>query len=177
MTFQTEIRDLHGTSGRVELYTFDATLLGGQIYHLTPHWTSGGYLSFGGIQYSSFPLASDGWELSSTGTFPRPTIQVSNVTGVFLAAVIALGDLVGTKVTRFFTFEQFLNGSQNANDEEHSRKEIYYIEQKLEQTSEAITFQLTSPMDRSIILPRQQFLRDDVPGAVWAPGLGRFRVN
>lgn len=174
-TFSSDLRRLHQDSGIVELFDFDATSIGGGVYHLTPYYLDGGTISFDGVVYSSFPVASFGWELTTTGTMPRPTIQVSNVTSVFLASIVALGDLTGMQVTRFFTYERYLDGQPEEDPTMHSRKEVYHVEQKLDHTNTAITWQLVSPIDRAnIILPRRQYLKDEVGNNVWAPGLSRY---
>lgn len=176
MSYNTELRELNQSSGIVELYDFDATNIGGGVYHLTPYPIDGGVVYFNGVAYSSFPIASMGWENSASGTAPRPTIQVSNVTGTFLAAVASLGDLVGMSVTRFYTFEKFLDGAAEEDPTARSRPEYYFVEQKLEHTAQKITWQLASPIDRSnLILPRRQYLKDDVANNIYAPGLSRYR--
>lgn len=176
MTYAADLRDLNQTSGLVELYTFDATAIGGAVYHLTPSPAAAGVITFNGIDYTCFPLSSFGWELSASGTMPRPTIQVSNVTAAFMAGIVSLGDLVGMKVTRFFTFEKYLDGAPAADPTKKSPTELYFIEQKLSHDAQSITWQLASPIDRAnTVLPRRQYLKDQTTNNVWAPGLSRYR--
>jgi lambda family phage minor tail protein L len=176
MTFATDSRQLHQTSALVELYDFDATSIGGSTYHFTPYYHEDGYITFNGVPYSCFPLGSSGWELTASGTMPRPTLQVSNVTQTFLAAVISLGDLTGMSVRRFFVYDKNLDGQPGADPSATSRVELYFVEQKLEQTNNHITWQLSSPLDRAdFIVPARQYLKDNVGGNVYAPGLSRYR--
>lgn len=176
MTIDADLRKLHQTSQLLELYDLDATNIGGSVYHLSPQWVTGGFFDFNGITYTCFPISSSGWELSSTGTAPRPTLQVSNVTQVWLSAITSLGDLTGMKVRRFRVFAKNLDGQPDADPTAISRPEVYYVEQKLEESKTRITWQLASPADRaSVVLPARQYLKDDITGNVYAPGLARYR--
>lgn len=128
------------------------------------------YLTFAGIQYMSIPIITEGWEVTSSGTQPRPTLTVSNVNQFLLYAVISLGDIVGAKLTRVRTFGKFLDDGETPNTNEFIGPDIFYLEQKVSHTKEAISWQLSSVIDKfGIGLPRQQITRDN------APGVGRAR--
>jgi lambda family phage minor tail protein L len=175
MTYNAELTQLNQTSPLIELYEFDATAIGGDTYYLTPYPAPDG-VTFNGVTYTAFPVASMGFEASTSGTMPRPTIQVSNVTSTFLAGIVALGDLVGMSVRRFFTYEKYLDGMPDADPFARSPTELYFVEQKVEHTASKITWQLASALDKSsIILPRRQYLKDNIGGNVYAPGLSRYR--
>lgn len=106
---QEEINKLNQESPLVELFTLDCTQLGGAAYNFTPHFGEGGVLYFNSTAYQSIPIISDGWEMTSSGAQPRPTLSLSNVNNVLLNAVITLGDIVGAKVTRIRTMAKFLD--------------------------------------------------------------------
>jgi phage-related protein len=107
----TELQNLHQTDAWVELYTLDCTAIGGAVYRFTPHFSDSGVVYFGGDGYMSLPITSDGWEVSATGTQPRPTLSVSNVAKTLLNAINTLGDIVGAKVTRIRTKVRFLDSA------------------------------------------------------------------
>jgi lambda family phage minor tail protein L len=175
-TYSEELRKLNQSSGIVELYRFDATAIGGTVYHLTPTPSELGVITFNGVTYTCFPLSSFGWEVSTSGTMPRPTLQVSNVTQTFLSAIVSLGDLVGMEVQRFFTFQKYLDGQPEADPSKKSVTELYFVEQKVQHDAQSITWQLASPLDRAnTILPRRQYLKDETTHNVYAPGLSRYR--
>lgn len=107
-----DLQDLNQSSGFVELFTLDATKVGGGVYRFTNFANpDGGALYFGGNAYIPLPVKSEGWDFSSTGTPPKPTLTVSNVSKQFLADVISLGDLVGSEVTRVRTFAKYLDAA------------------------------------------------------------------
>lgn len=180
-SFTEALFELHQTSGVIEL--FDLTAPNEQEWHITPVWAPDGFITYGGTQYTCFPVAAVGWQLSTTGTLPRPTLSVSNVVPEFLLEVVTQGDLVGTEVRRYFTYEKFLDGKPDADPGAHSAIEVYYIEQKLEHTDTLISWQCISPFDQDVVLPRRQFLKDNlddvnpetgVKRTVWAPGLSSY---
>lgn len=107
---QQEIVKLQQTSGFVELYKLDATAAGGAIYYFTNNQSpNGGNIVFGGITYQSLPIISSGWDISTEGVPPKPTLQLSNVNKTLLVAVATLGDLVGSEVSRTRTYAKFLD--------------------------------------------------------------------
>ena len=169
-----DIRDLNQTSGLVELYTLDCTNIGGLVYNFTSNVTAaGGSLSFGGVSYTALPVSSSGWDFSSTGSPPKPTLTVSNVNKTFLYAVITLGDLVGAYLTRVRTFEKYLDGGASPDSTKKIGPDIYVIEQKISHDNTGITWQMTSIIDRmGTMLPRRQILKDK-----GFPGTARTRVN
>lgn len=161
--------------GLVELYTADATALGGSLYRFAPYYHPDGYLSFGGTHYTCFPVASAGWEFTASGTAPRPTLQVSNVTQSFLYGIINIDDLVGMEIQRFFTKVKYLDDGSSPDSSKRTPSEIYYVEQKTQHDARTVTWQLSSPIDRAnLVLPRRQYLKDPTTGNVYAPGLGRY---
>lgn len=106
-----DLQDLNQTSGFVELFSLDTTPLGGSVYNFTNSTSSTGNIVFNGVTYSCLPITSDGWDFTSTGAPPKPTLTVSNVSKTLLAAVISLGDLVGSKVQRIRTYAKYLDAA------------------------------------------------------------------
>jgi len=106
----TDLQDLNQTSGFIELYTLDLTQLGGGVYHYTNFVDpSGDPIKFNATTYVSLPIKCEGWDYVSTGQSPKPTLTVSNVSKAMLNAVVSLGDIVGAKVTRYRTYEKYLD--------------------------------------------------------------------
>ncbi len=95
----------------VELFVIDCTGLGGPIHRFTPHFSEGASVSFGGNTYLSMPIISDGWEVSASGTQPRPTLSLTNVNRLLMNEVVTLGDLVGAKITRIRTLAKYLDAA------------------------------------------------------------------
>lgn len=172
MTIETEIHKQHQSSPLVELFTLDCSSIGGLTYRFTNHFAESGSVAFNGLTYTSLPIAATGYELTTSGTQPRPTLTVSNVTSVLLNAVITLGDIVGCKVSRIRTYEKFLDGQPTTDTTQYLGPDVYFIEQKSSHTKTAITWQLASSLDRlGTMLPRRQVLKSEFPGIGMANGI------
>ena len=169
----TDLQQRHQTSPFVELFTLDCTPLGGSVYRFTNYPSaSGGALTFGGYSYTPLPIISSGWDFSSTGTPPKPTLTISNANKSFLGVVLTLGDIVGAKVTRIRTYAKYLNGEPTADSSKYIGPEVFVVEQKTGHNNEFIQWQLTSILDRfGMKLPRRQVLKDR-----GFPGVSRTRI-
>ena len=169
-----ELLELHQTSAFVELYVLDCTAIGGSVYRFTPNVRANhAAITFGGLTYTAIPIITDGWDFSATGAPPKPRLSISNVSKVLLGAVISLGDLVGSTLTRVRTFEKFLDGGSNPDPNRYLGPDVYVVEQKLSHDNEVITWQLTSIIDRmGMYLPRRQVLKDK-----GFPGVARTRIR
>ncbi len=89
----------------LELYTLDATAIGGDIFYFHPG-TNNQYLPiiFQDITYLPMPLEAKGFEMKSRGELPRPTISFANLRNVFTSLALGFNDLVGAKIIRRRTF-------------------------------------------------------------------------
>ena len=76
-------------------------------------------LYFNSVAYYSFPIQADGFEMTSAGNLPSPTLTITAVEGLeeplsmMKKSFIELENLVGAKVTRIRTFAKYLNQSLN----------------------------------------------------------------
>lgn len=172
-TPHADLQNLNQTSGLIELFILDTTVLDGPIYRFTNTPGTGGTVSFGGNTYICLPIKTEGWDLSANGAPPRPTLTVSNVSKTLLADVIALGDLVGAKLTRIQTYAKYLDGGSSPDSTKFIGPEIYTVEQKTGHNNTAIQWQMSSLIDRlGMKLPRRQVLKDK-----GFPGVARTRVT
>lgn len=175
-----ELAKLQQTSAYVELYTLDSTnIVGGQVYRFTNFAnSSGGGSTFGGVTYQPFPISTSGWDFSSSGALPRPTVTVSNVQKTLLSAVINLGDLVGAKFTRIRTYEKFLDTGSTPNSSAYLGPDTYYIEEMSYMDSTMISFTLSNALDRmGMKFPGRQVLKDQSVKHLYAPGVSRTRFR
>lgn len=144
----------------VHLYELDASSLGGGTYRFTSSAFEREPVSFGGNEYAPIPIETDGWEMSSQGTLPRPTIKVANVNGAFSAAVVEFGDLVGCLFRRIRTYRRFLDGMPDADSDAHFPIDVYRIEQKTAQNRVYIEWTLAAAFDQQgRKLPGRQVLQ------------------
>jgi len=172
-TPHADLQVRHQTSGFVELFKLDATALGGSVYRFTntPAGPSG--VVFGGVTYTPIPIKCEGWDFTSTGAPPKPTLTISNVTRTLLSTVISLGDLVGATVTRTRTYAKYLDTGSSPDSSKYIGPEVYIVEQKTGHNNEFIQWQLTSILDRlGMKLPRRQVLKDK-----GFPGVSRTRIT
>lgn len=168
-----DYQELNQTSGLIDLYKVDLTSLGGSIYYLTNVDATGGSVQFGGITWYSIPIQTTGWDFTSTGSPPKPTLTIANVGKTLLAVTISLHDLVGGVVTRYQTYEKFLDTGITPDGSKFKGPDVYVIEQKTGHNQVAIQWQLTSILDRmGMKLPRRQILKDK-----GFPGVSRTRVR
>lgn len=109
---QREINKLYNDSELIELFVLDATAFGGPLFRFTnnPGPTGGGVVH-NGLTYVPMPIVGTGFDITSTGTLPTPTITISNVNKVVQSAVITYGDLIGAKLTRIRTYGKFLDAA------------------------------------------------------------------
>jgi lambda family phage minor tail protein L len=174
MTIDTVVQQDAIATPYIELFIIDLTNLGGGIYRFTNSNppTGSSTISFGGNAYTPMPIAATGFESKNDGSQARPTIQVSNVEGVLLTAIIGLGDIVGGKVTRLRTFGQFLDSGSTPDSTQTLPPDVFYIEQKVSQNKQVVTWQLCSALEKNQVrLPRRQITRTNFPGA------GRTRLR
>jgi lambda family phage minor tail protein L len=159
-----ELQKIHRDSPLIELYDLDMTVLGGPVLHFTPHFADGGVITFGGVDYVSTSITSGGWEISATGTQPRPELTVAIINDEMLAYVLSLGDCVGATITRRRTFHKFTDGQAEANSSFYLLPDTYKVERKTAQTDTVISWELSSEIDRfGLRIPRRQITKDKFP--------------
>ncbi len=117
-----------------------------------------------GKEYDPHPYELKGFELTSTGSQPTPTLSVGNVANYVTALCIEYDDLVKAKVTIHTTLAKYLdaanwtNGNPSAQaDETCERVQVFYINAKTQENRSQVDFELCSPFDiQSLKLPSRQ---------------------
>lgn len=133
----------------LELFTVDTSLYGGPVYRFVNDINAdGSAVVFDGETYQPMPLVSEGWQRSGRGTMPRPSITVSNITGLFSALCLAYDDLIGAAVTRTRTFRWALDGEPDADPDAilHPVDE-YVISRKVGEDTRTVRWELCAKMD------------------------------
>ena len=106
--------------------------------------------------YEPIPIASAGYEKSTTGQIAQPTLTVANVLGTFTQVISELDDLVGAKVTRRRTLGKYLDGEPGADPLQEFPIDVFYIERKVQENSMIISWELASVLDlEGLRLPRR----------------------
>lgn len=170
MTIQTQLGKPY-VGAIVDLFEIDLTPIGSpNRYFYTPSSTSP--ITFDGNVYYPFPISIDGQEKTLNGAPGRLTLTVSNVNGLLAADVISKGDMLGAKVVYTRTFQELIATNESF------PPVTMIIFQKSAFSRDTIQWILTSELDRPYTkLPLRQAMKKDLGiGAVYAPGMRRFRV-
>jgi lambda family phage minor tail protein L len=143
------------TSGVVDLYILDLTVIGvSQLFYFHNMYITGQQsVWWKGIEYLPMPIEATGFEMSGNKQTPRPTLRVSNVTGLFSAMLQDMDDLVGARITRQRTFAKFLDpdnyGGINPDADEAATfsDEVWFIDRKSLESKAVVEFELCVPWD------------------------------
>lgn len=108
------------------------------------------------VTYEPLPIVADGFEKTTKGQIPQPTLTVANIFGTFTEAVGELDDLVGAKLTRRRTLAKYLGDQPGQDLTAEFPPDVFYVERKTAETNQYITFELASPLDlEGLQLPRR----------------------
>ncbi len=120
-----------------------------------------------GQTYLALPVQVEGFDISAKGELPRPKVAIANIQGLFSALIRQYDDLIGAKLIRKRTFARYLdavnfkNGNPNADPTVAFPDDLWYFEQKKEETKLSITWELSSAFDlQGVQLPRRQIIQN-----------------
>jgi lambda family phage minor tail protein L len=156
-------------SAIIELFQLELTELVNGI-DLTLYYHAGkndltNDIVFGGTTYSAYPIEVDGFELTSKGTLPRPTMRVSNIAGS-ITQILLLYKVLNAKLTRIRTCKKFLDGvnftggtNPTADPTAKFTDEVWYVDRVSSENPTTVELELTSKLDLiNLALPRRQVL-------------------
>ena len=146
--------------GIVEMFDLDLSVITGdnddKFYFANQVRPDDTKIQWKGNVYEPLPLLSAGYEKTTAGQIPQPSLTVANVLGTFTEVISSLDDLVGGKVTRRRTLGKYLDGEPGADSTQEFPIDIFFIERKTEETALSITWQLSSVLDlEGVLLPRR----------------------
>jgi len=159
-----------GPNAIIELFELqlDATLHGASTIY---YWHNGvnaavtGNIVFASNTYIRLPVEATGFDYSSSGSLPRPTLRVSNLFGdittllLLVNAETAGNDLGGATVRRIRTLKKFLDGEANADPNARFPTEIWYVDRKSNENRDLVEFELASKFDLvGVMLPQRQII-------------------
>lgn len=157
---------------QVELIDIDLTNQGGTVLHIVP----APLLSFIGESivpqsvtwrgniYTPHPFETDGWEWNGDGEAPTPKFRTANVDLSFTGLNIQYSDLVGATLTRWRTFEKFLDGQPDADPDSHYQVDVFKIDRKSLQNKTVVEYELASPIDQQgVLLPSDSVNKNACP--------------
>ena len=119
-------------------------------------------IKFNGNEYPAVPVETSGFEFTSKGVLPRPTLKVGNVDNV-ITSLIRLMNPLAAKVRRIRTFAKFIDASNFANPGGHTTAdpdakivETWYIDRIASENQQYVEFELTPKLDlTNLALPRR----------------------
>jgi len=154
----------------IELFQLhlDATLHGSSTiyyFHNGVNAAVTGNITWNGQAYVRLPIEATGFDYSSTGTLPRPSLTVSNIGSSITALLLQVNmitagnDLGGAKVVRIRTLKKYLDGAAGADPHAKFPDEIWYVDRKANENRAAVEFELASKFDLvGVMLPRRQII-------------------
>ncbi|AXW87835.1 phage tail protein [Lonsdalea britannica] len=156
-----------GVGAMLDLYEVDLQSFGGDVIRF--HSGTNGYFGdvvWQGRVYSAYPIAVEGFETKSEGTYSRPTMTVANISGLITGINHDFDDALGAVVTRRQVLVKHLDAVNfpNGNPEADSTMEAvsrYVIEEMAEETFETVTYNLATPVDcDNAVIPARTILAD-----------------
>lgn len=124
-----------------------------------------GNIVWGGNAYTRLPVEATGFEYSTTGSLPRPTLTFSNLDGVMTTLLLLVNgttvgnDLGGAEIRRIRTLKKFLDGESTADPNAQWPMEIWYIDRKAGETREVVSFELATKLDLpGVKIPKRQLV-------------------
>lgn len=165
------------TQGLITLYQLDTTPLGGQWFYFTSAEDADTQIVWGGQQYSPLPMKAEGFEMTSKGAIPTPTVTISNIFGAASTLLLEYKGLLGAKLIRILTLRRFLDDGSTPDTGAMITRDVFVVAQKTSHTAVNVSFKLASAMDQQgVQLPRRLILRDLCSHVyrTWRPEIGAF---
>lgn len=156
-------------------------------FHAGANLNNFGQIIFNGNSYQRVAVKVEGFEDTSTGTIPRPTLTFSNLGGIdkdstvmtmtdFLNVVNTVtpgNDLLNAKVTRLLPLASALDNANFVGDNpfgtpstDRLQDKVYYIDRKAVENREIVQFELVSVLDmQNKKIPARIVTRDLFPAA------------
>jgi lambda family phage minor tail protein L len=159
-----------GPNAIIELFELqlDSTLHGAST---TYYWHNGvnaavtGNIVFASNTYVRLPVEATGFDYTSSGSLPRPTLRISNLFSDMTTLLLLVNattpgnDLGGATVRRIRTLKKFLDGEAAADPNARFPTEIWYVDRKSNENRDLVEFELASKFDLAgVMLPQRQII-------------------
>lgn len=151
------------TEGLITLFQLDTRPISptGQVYYFTSATDAETEIVFGGQAYAPLPMDAAGFEMTTRGAIPQPTVSVSNLFGAGNLLLDTYDGLVGAELTRLLTLRRFLDDGSSPDPAAFITRDIFIVAQKMSHNAIMIVFKLASKIDQEgVQLPRRQIVRD-----------------
>lgn len=107
-TLSQEIQEL-SQDALIELFEVDLSNVGGEKIRFVNGTKDGKVVRFKDNEYFPIDFETSGWEVTTSGTLPRPTLKFANIKGFLSSLIEEYDDLLGCKITRIKTYKKYLD--------------------------------------------------------------------
>lgn len=126
------------------IYLFTASKTGATTFNFCAH----AGVSFGGIAYSPLPCQITGFEISTDGALPRPTLSIADEFGLIRMLAKTYNGLEGWQVTVKMTKPRYLDGGASPNPNAVSPTQRYIIGRKTSEIpGQVVSYELRAAID------------------------------
>ena len=147
----------------IRLYEIDLSPIGGGILRYVPGNLGDRSVRWRGNEFRALPIDATGFDKTGKGQLPTPTLTVARE-DIISAAVITYGDLRRSRVIRWRTFVEYLDGMPEADPNAAWKPDIFEIRRKVHHDAEKIEWQLGAAIDQQgHKIPGRVALRDHCP--------------
>jgi lambda family phage minor tail protein L len=146
----------------ITLWQLDTTMMdNGQWFYFTSATDFDHEIYWGGQRYSPVPMDATGFEMTTKGAPPQPSLSVDNIVGAGNLLVDSYNDLVGATIIRYLTLRRFLDDGMTPDPSAYITRESFVVAQKTSHTALMIVWKLATRWDQEgTQLPRRQILQD-----------------
>jgi lambda family phage minor tail protein L len=167
----------HGLITLFQLDTRPINPVAGQVFYFTSAEDFETVIIWGGQQYTALPMDATGFEMTTRGTIPQPSVTISNIFGAGNLLLDTYNGLLGALVTRILTLRRFLDDGSTPDPAAYITRDQFVVAQKMSHNAVAIVFKLAAKIDQEgTQLPRRLILRDICTHTYrfWNPNTGAF---
>ena len=149
------------TASLITLYQLDLAKLGGPIFYFASAGDINTDIVWGGQLYTALPMQAEGFEYTTRGAIPQPTVTMSNLFGAGNLLLDSYKGLVGADLIRILTLRRFLDDGTTPDPEAYITRDVFVVAQKTTHNAVVIAFKLAARIDQQgTQLPRRQIMRD-----------------
>lgn len=133
----------------------DTTQLIGEVFESGENKVWMRNIIWQGQTFEPMALEVSGLEMRSDGKASAPTFSMANnvggIQGAISAYCLQFGDFAGAKLKVITTLAKYLDaenfGAGNSTASNEAKEQLWYIEQKTSENANAVTFELSNPID------------------------------
>jgi lambda family phage minor tail protein L len=150
---------------RVELFDVDLNPIGSntilRYFPSVDEAQANGHVTWRTHNYLPMPIELTGLDVSGRGTLPRPKVTMSNIIGEFNTLEATYGRFEGVKVTRWVTYDVYLDASPDADPNAYFPVDVFYVDRVSKRDDVMVELELRTAVDvGGKLLPGRQVLRN-----------------